>query len=220
LLVAWGALPGCAGAAEPPPAQTPPSPPVARESPPPKSPAAAAPRHTGDGNASSAESAPPESKQPEPVAVKLTSQPHEIITGETTSYSFNFASSEVRGVADQKCRAKVGDDPQGLAECMAKAREKFGITVLRFVKKNKVWWWLTYERRGSQLITLHKIPFEFGAETDNSVTLRPTGKDVGLAPLARVPQQVVIRVPNDSSIELDDPAHGKLVYDAKIGMVQ
>jgi hypothetical protein len=193
---------------------------VARESPPSKSVVDAVPRHSGDGMAPSAESAPPESKPPGQGAVKLTSQPHEIITGETTSYSFNFASSDVHGVAEQKCRAKLGDDPEGLGACMAKAREKFGITVLRFVKKNKVWWWLTYERRGSQLITLHKIPFEFGAETDDSVTLRPTGKDVGLAPLARVPQQVVIRLPNDSSIELDDPTHGKLVYDAKIGMVQ
>jgi hypothetical protein len=217
LLIACSTLPGCGGAAEPPPAQTPPLRPVARESPPPKSAVDSAPRHSGD---ASAPSAPSGSKQPEEGAVKLTSQPHEIITGETTSYSFNFAASDVHGAAEEKCRAKVGDDPQGLAECMTKAREKFGITVLRFVKKNKLWWWLTYERRGSQLITLHRIPFEFGAETDHSVTLRPTGKDVGLAPLARVPREVVIRLPNDSSIELDDPAHGKLVYDAKIGMVQ
>ena len=167
-----------------------------------------------------ADSAPSETKPSEPSAVKLTSQPHEIITGENTSYSLNYNSSDVHGVAEEKCRAKVGDDPQAMAGCMTKAREKFGVTVLRFVKKNKIWWWVTYERRGSQLVTLHKIPFEFGAETGSSVTLRPTGKDVGLAPFARVPREVVIRLPNESSIELDDPTHGKLVYDAKIGMVQ
>jgi len=35
-----------------------------------------------------------------------------------------------------------------------------------------------------------------------------------------VPREVVIRLPSESTIELDDPIHGKLVYDAKIGMVQ
>ena len=203
---------GCGGGAEPPPVRTPPPAPVTRKSPPSKA--------TVDSARPEPAPAPSETKPPESGAVKLTSQPHEIITGENTSYTLNYNSSDVHGVAEQKCRAKVGDDPQAMAGCMTKAREKFGATVLRFVKKNKIWWWLTYERRGTNLVTLHKIPFEFGPETDNSVTLRPTGKDVGLAPLARVPHEVVIRLPSESTIELDDPAHGKLVYDAKIGMVQ
>ncbi len=203
---------GCGGAAEPSPARTPPPAPVTRRSPPPKATVDSVPHEPAP--------APSETKPSEPGAAKLTSQPHEIITGENTSYSLNYNSSDVHGVAEQKCRAKVGDDPQAMAGCMTKAREKFGITVLRFVKKNKVWWWLTYERRGTNLVTLHKIPFEFGAETDNSITLRPTGKDVGLAPLGHLPREVVIRLPSESSIELDDPTHGKLVYDAKIGMVQ
>jgi hypothetical protein len=211
-LALLAALAGCGGAAEPSPVRTPPPSSATRKSSPPKASVESAPRPAAP--------APSETKPPESNAARLTSQPHEIITGENTSYSLNYNSSDVHGVAEEKCRAKVGDDPQAMAGCMTKAREKFGVTVLRFVKKNKIWWWLTYERRGSQLVTLHKIPFEFGPETDNSITLRPTGKDVGLAPLARVPREVVLRLPSESTIELDDPTHGKLVYDAKIGMVQ
>jgi hypothetical protein len=216
LAIVGSVLLGCGGAVEPSQA---PARPAAQKTAPPAASGDSRPR-PAPAPASSSASASAEPAPAQAAPVKLSSKPHDIITGENTSHSFNFASSDAHGAADQKCRAKVGDDPADLASCMAKARDKFGITVLRFVKKNKVWWWVTYERRGQQLVTLHKIPFEFGAETDSSVTLRPTGKDVGLAPLARVPREVVIRLPSESTIELDDPTHGKMVYDAKIGMVQ
>jgi len=90
--------------------------------------------------------------------------------------------------------------------------------VQRFVQKRKVWYWITYERRGKQLITLHKIPFEFGEDTGNTVTIKPTGKDKGMAPLSPVPRKVVVTIPNSYSIEMDDPKYGKLRYSAKIGL--
>ncbi len=224
LLSLTGVLPGCGGA-EPPPPQTP-SPRVAAEPPARPKPASAA-KPEPAARADAPRAAQPKSTEPPPVepkpaepAAKLGSKPHDIITGESTSYSFNFASSDAKTAAESKCRDKVGEEARAMADCLAKAREKFGITVLRFVKKNKRWWWITYERRGSNLITLHKIPFEFGTETEDTIALRPTGKDEGLAPLARLPREVVVRLPNEYSIELVDPTHGKMVYDAKIGMVQ
>ena len=78
---------------------------------------------------------------------------------------------------------------------------------------------MTYDKRGDQLVTMHKIPFEFGEVTEQTVALRPTGKDKGLAPLGRLPRQFVITVPNEYSIEVNDPVHGKLVYEAKIGIL-
>jgi hypothetical protein len=146
--------------------------------------------------------------------------PRDIVCGENTSYAFNFRASDVGVKAEEKCRASTDDSPQAYSECMDKARDKVGMTVLRCVQKDKVWWWVTYERRGKDLVTLHRIPFEFAEEKPNSATLRPTGKDTGLAPLAGVPPKFVVRLPNEYSIELDDANRGKMVYDAKIGMIQ
>ena len=87
------------------------------------------------------------------------------------------------------------------------------------VEKNKVWYWITYERRGKQLVVLHKITFEFGEDTANTVTLKPFGKDQGLAPMSPVPRKVVITIPNSYSIQLDDPNLGKVSYSAKIGLL-
>ena len=150
----------------------------------------------------------------------FTSKPHDILCGETTSYAFNFRASDVGKQAEENCRASAGDKPQALSQCMDKARDKAGATVLRCVKKDRVWWWLTYERRGQNLVVLHKIPFEFAEETKDSATLRPTGKDMGLAPLAGIPSKFVVRLPTEYSIEIDDARQGKMVYDAKIGMIQ
>jgi hypothetical protein len=113
----------------------------------------------------------------------------------------------------------VGDDRSAHQACVEKLRRKVTAKILRFVNKNEQWWWVTYDKRGDQLVTMHKIPFEFGEVTEQTVALRPTGKDKGLAPLARLPRQFVITVPNEYSIEVNDPVHGKLVYEAKIGIL-
>ena len=172
-------------------------------------------------SSTSAEPAAPASAAPPPAEESpFTSKPHDILCGENTSYAFNFRTSDAGKQAEEKCRSSAGDTPQALSQCMDKARDKAGATVLRCVKKDRVWWWLTYERRGQNLVVLHKIPIEFAEETKDRVTLRPTGKDMGLAPLAGIPPKVVVRMATEYSIEIEDPKLGKMVYDAKIGMIQ
>jgi hypothetical protein len=50
--------------------------------------------------------------------------------------------------------------------------------------------------------------------------LKPLGKDKGLAPMPRIPRTLEIELPNDFSIVLNDPEFGKLIFDAKIGMME
>ncbi|HEY3664796.1 MAG TPA: hypothetical protein VGL19_02305, partial [Polyangiaceae bacterium] len=66
--------------------------------------------------------------------------------------------------------------------------------------------------------TVHKFEVEFGPETPGSVVLKPKGKDLGSAP-GRTPASVTIAVPNEDEISLNDPKLGKLVYEAKIGIL-
>jgi hypothetical protein len=221
VMAAWGMLGACGGTggpAAPAPASgiSEPSRPAVRPEPV-SAPSAAASASANPAAPASAQAAPsPPSDEPSP----YVSQPHDIVCGENTSYAFNFRASDVGVRAEKKCRASTDDNPQAYSQCMDTARDKVGVTVLRCLKKDKTWWWVTYERRGKDLVTLHRFPVQFAEETQNSLALRPTDKDTGLAPFARVPQKIVIRLPNEYSIELDDATHGKLVYDAKIGMIQ
>jgi hypothetical protein len=66
----------------------------------------------------------------------------------------------------------------------------------------------------------HKVQFMPGEETDDRITLSLIGKDKGIAPMARVPRSISIELPNDYTIVVDDPDHGAMMYDAKIGTLE
>ena len=76
----------------------------------------------------------------------------------------------------------------------------------------------TVRQNGNRLVALHKIPVEFGEETPTSVTLKPVGKDKGTKPM-NPPATIVFEVPNDYQIALKDPKAGRLVFQAKVGVV-
>jgi hypothetical protein len=151
-------------------------------------------------------------------AFQLDRPPRDIVTAEDTSFELNYTASEVGERDEKRCEEESEGDPKANGECKREARKKVPTLIQRFVEKNKVWYWLTYERRGKQLITLHKITFQFGEDTANTVTIKPIGKDKGLAPFSPVPRKVVITIPNSYSIEMDDAKFGKLRYSAKIGL--
>lgn len=150
---------------------------------------------------------------------RLVRSPKDIVTAGDTAFVLAFGSSEVGEQADAECREKAGNDKAAHTECLEKMRRKINAKILRFVNKNDQWWFVTYDQKGDQLIALHRMEFDFGEVTEQTVALLPKGKDKGLAPLARLPRQVVITVPNEYSIEVVDPIHGKLVYEAKIGIL-
>ena len=168
---------------------------------------------------SEAEAEPESSNDP----FRLVRTPKDIVTAGDTSFVFNFNASEVGSKADARCQARAAGDMQKKAACLSRRRDQFGTKILRFVNKGsderEDWWYVTYDRRGSQLVALHKLKFEFGEQTDKTINILPQGKDKGLAPMSPVPRKVVISVPNEYSIELVDPVHGTLVYEAKIGII-
>lgn len=151
---------------------------------------------------------------------RLVRTPKDIVTAADTSFVSNLSVSEAYEQIERQCEGTAGEDMKQRTECLRHARDKYGTKVVRFVNKRGAWWWVTYERRGNQLVTLHKIPFSFGDETEQTVTLLPTGKDEGLAPLGSVPRKVTVTVPNEYSIELKDPVYGSVVYEAKIGITE
>jgi hypothetical protein len=165
-----------------------------------------------------------EAVAPEPEAPKvqrLTRSPHDIVTSADVIFMFSFNSSDISDKTEKRCDSEAGSDAKAHAECMRAVRDKIGIDGIQFKQDKKgAWWWITLRRKGSSLMALHRIEFDFGEEADFSINIHPKGKDQGLAPMARVPKEVVISVPNEYSIALDNPEWGRMVFEAKIGIAQ
>ena len=149
---------------------------------------------------------------------KPTRSAQEILSAPDVVFMLSFNDSDVKQAAETKCTASSGNDPKKMNGCMAKARKAIDIDGYQFKEINGKWFWLTLRTQGKTLHTLHKFEFEFGSETPTSVTIKPKGKDLGSKP-GKAPGAVTITVPNDYQISLDDPKLGKLVYEAKIGLL-
>jgi pyruvate/2-oxoglutarate dehydrogenase complex dihydrolipoamide acyltransferase (E2) component len=148
----------------------------------------------------------------------LTRSVKDIVTAPTVAFQFNFNSSEINDVTENRCNKESNGDPKANADCMQAARNKQAIHVHRFTEKNGTWFWSTYERRGNQMVLLHKFAFEFGEETKNTLEIKPIGKDLGLAP-GPTPRSLLIKCSNEFSMELTDPKLGRMVFDAKMGLI-
>jgi len=159
-----------------------------------------------------------ESKGPEGGPGPITRTAKDFLTAPETTFMFSFNQSEPKAKAEEKCQAQTKGEGKKMADCMKKASAKFGEDGLQFKQDKGSWYYITLRRKGSTLTTLHKVPFEFGAEKPTSVTLKLTGKDTGKTPWRAVPKEVVVEVPNEFSIAIVDPDHGRLVYEAKIGI--
>jgi len=152
---------------------------------------------------------------------KASRPPLELLTGNNVVYVFNYAESPVGESAKQRCQSENADDPGAARQCVAKARSKIPVESVRFVKDpHGQFWWVTYNNYKGNLLKWHKIQFLPGKEGEDTVKLNLTGKDKGIAPLAKVPSTLKIDLPNDYSIVISDPEHGAMHYDAKIGMLE
>jgi len=164
----------------------------------------------------------PEDKKPDAKPASDSAKPgrsaQDILTAPDVVFMLSFNDSDVKQAAETKCSASSGNDPKKMNGCMAKARKAIDIDGYQFKEVGGKWFWSTLQTQGKTLHTLHKFEIEFGPETPGSVTIKPKGKDLGSKP-GRTPGAVTIQVPNDYQISLEDPKLGKLVYEAKIGLL-
>jgi hypothetical protein len=131
--------------------------------------------------------------------------PKEILESEGIRFVLSFNSSEVGIEAGERCDKKHKDDPKGRNQCMKTARATVKEDVMHFeLGKLGKWVWTTSTQRGSTLKQLKQVNFTWGKETKNSIEIT-TSRD----------EKVVVGVPNNYSIVIDHPTHGKLTYDSK-----
>jgi hypothetical protein len=214
----------CASSPSPPPRAA-----AAHDSPPP----APAPATSDAATAKSAEPEPPAEaapatestteKQPEPAppeeGPKPSRSPRAIITATEIAFIIDYNNSAPKEAAEEKCDTEAEDDLAKRAACMTKARDEFLADVIRFKNEAGKWAMITYKRKSTNLIEVHTTTFDFGEEKGDTIELKPKGPEQGQRPLFKGSSRIVIKVPNDYSIEIDDPKFGHLRYDAKVGLV-
>jgi hypothetical protein len=154
------------------------------------------------------------SEEPE----KRTRSAKDVLTADGVMFSFSFNDSAAYAEAEKSCDEKAKDDPKKRADCVSRARDRIDGGSLVFRQEGGKWYWLTIQRSGARVTLLNKVEFEFGEESDTSVTLVIKGRDTGKKP-RNFPPKVVIQVPDESRIAIDDPKRGKLVYLPKMGAI-
>jgi hypothetical protein len=143
----------------------------------------------------------------------------DLITKPDVLYVYSYPDSDPHQVAEKKCAAKAKDDPKKKADCMSHAASNSERDAYSFqVDGDGKLWWLTIDRHGGHLITVHKLEFTVGDDSADKVTIKPHGPDKGTKP-GGFPSELVIEVPTDSEIAITDPKLGKLVYQAQLGIL-
>jgi hypothetical protein len=164
----------------------------------------------------------PEVPKTEPAAQKPATpppRPNEILLAEGVAFEIDDEKSALRLILKDKCEDKVGYEQPALDQCVASERKKFPADVLRFRKLGGQLRWTVYKRSGERLQVVFSAPFTFTEETDYSVSLLVQGGS-GFQPLVSQSRSVPLNFPTTSSIEVDDPLWGLLLYRAKTGLVE
>jgi hypothetical protein len=203
------------------PAQTLPLPPPTAEAPPPSEPAPTPDAGTAAPVADAPLVAPsPPAPAPEPTEPKRSQSPINMVTARDAAFLVDYANSDAKKKAQATCEAEAKGDAEKQGACLTKLRDKFMPDVLRFKKDSETKTSLVvYKRTGSTLREVWTGNVELSEPSSESLKVKLVGSGKGTRPLWLGKSEVVIGVPNEYSIEFDDPTLGRLRYDAKIGLV-
>jgi hypothetical protein len=208
---------GCGGAPAPQPVATEPKP-VETKLPPPVEPAP--PADAGAADAGEPPPAAAATAAPEPAKPERTQKPIAMLTARDAAFLVNYANSPAKQKAQTACESEAKGDAEKQGACLTKAREKFQPDVLRFKRESETKISLIiYKRTGAALKEIWIGGVELSEPSEDTVKVKFVGSQKGARPLWQGKMEVTISVPNEYSIEIDDPMHGKLRYDAKIGIV-
>jgi len=171
----------------------------------------------GPASAPEAKPAPAPAAAVDPGAAQRSGrEPREILELKDNVFFFSFEESDVKQAAEATCTKQSGNDPKKMAACMSKARAEYDGDGHRFVQdKSGDWWWSIIKRKGKNISSVHKVRYQYGDQSGNTVTIKPEGRDEGSARWAKPPSEVKFEVPTEYRIVVQDPKQGKMVYEAK-----
>lgn len=178
--------------------------------------------------APAASSAPAENGTPAVAGTPASSEekpsraPRDILTDADATWVLAFDQSDAGKAAEEKCTASSKGDSKKQGACMRSARERMPIEAMRFKQDEEaglVWQFLA--QRGGAYTIVSKVSVDLAEETERTIVVKPKkGKGTGTVPWGAATKDTTLEVPNNFSLVVNDPAHGKTVYEAKIILQQ
>lgn len=168
----------------------------------------------------SSDEAPPAESEPEPEGPSLTRPAEDILSEPDNAWVVNFQASEPYEKAGEQCDQRFKDKPKERASCMSKARSSFVADAMEF-KRNPGGQlvWVVYRAQGNRLIQIYSVPITFGEEKAGVLQVRKAGNGKGTPPLFGSASEFSVKFLSNYAMELNDPRHGRLTYDARIGFI-
>jgi hypothetical protein len=167
------------------------------------------------------EEPPPEPKKeeppPPPPPPKKTAK--EIVTGGSTFMFSLDDSADAKKMHGDEC-AKKSKKQDKIDACMKDVAATAAKEGIRFEKDDKgAWWYVSFgaDAKGKEVVH-NKIAFKITKEEDGKLTTAPEGKDAGKSPMKTLPKEVVVEVPDESTIAMSDPKKGRLVFKKKLSV--
>jgi hypothetical protein len=142
------------------------------------------------------------------------------ITTEGAVFMYSFNESDAKGKAEKACNEKTKGDSAKQAICMTAAQKKFGADGYHFTQDDSgKWYWEIVKINNGVVTNLHRLPIEFAKEDEKSIQVKVIGKDEAKGAKGYVPSEVTFEVPNSYEIIQSDPDEGKIVFEAKLGLM-
>ena len=142
------------------------------------------------------------------------------ITTEGAVFMYSFNESDAKDKAEKACSEKTKGDSAKQAVCMTAAQKKFGADGYHFAQDdNGKWYWEIVKINNGVVNNLHRLPIEFAKEEEKSIQVKVIGKDEAKGAKGYVPSEVTFEVPNSYEIIQTDPDEGKIVFEAKLGLM-
>lgn len=161
-----------------------------------------------------------EASEPEPQGPSLSRPAEDILSEPDNAWVLNFQGSEPHEKASEQCDNRFKDKPKERASCMSKARSQFVADAMEFKRGGSGQLsWVVYRAQGNRLIQIYSVPVSFGDEKAGVVEVKKAGNGKGTPPLFGSAGGFEVKMLSNYAMELDDPRHGRLTYDARIGFI-
>lgn len=154
-------------------------------------------------------------KEEEPPPPPPKKKPTEVVTGATFAFSLE-GSPDAKKMHTEACEKKSKKDEKKLEACMKDVEASAGAEGVRFEKDDKGdLWWVSFGQEKGKEVVFNKVKVKVASEADDKLVLTPEGKDEGKKPMKPLPAEVVVEVPDESTVVMSDPKKGKLVFKKK-----
>jgi hypothetical protein len=147
-------------------------------------------------------------------------QAKDYLTAPDVVFMYAFKESDAGVKADKVCEEKSKGDNEQKGKCMNAARKKVSFDGYSFEQdESGKWYWEVVKVNDAKISYLHKVPIEFGKETDKTVEIKVVGKDEAKGAKGGLPNEVTFETPNAYQIVQTESPDGKIVLEAKLGLL-